>query len=210
MYFQYGIKETEYLKGRDPLLDRAVDKIGHIYREVDDDIFSSVIRHIIGQQISTPAQETIWKRLRDKIGAVNVDNIYTLQEDELQRLGITFRKAGYIRGFAKMVKDGELSIESLRGMSDNEVIKELTTVKGIGPWTAEMVLTFSLQRPDVVSHGDLAIRRGMMMLYGLEDISREEFRKYKRLYSPYGTVASLYLWAIAGGALQGAADGPVD
>jgi len=85
-------------------------------------------------------------------------------------------------------------------MSDEEAIESLCSLKGIGRWTAEMILIFSMQRPDVVSFGDLAILRGMRMLYHHREIDRKRFERYKKRYSPYGTVASLYLWAIAGGA----------
>ena len=86
-------------------------------------------------------------------------------------------------------------------MTDAEVAARLSPIKGIGVWTAEMLMTFCLQRPDIVSYGDLAIRRGMRMLYHHRKIDRKLFDRYARRYSPYGTVASLYLWAIAGGAI---------
>ena len=86
-------------------------------------------------------------------------------------------------------------------MTDEQVIRELSSLKGIGVWTAEMIMTFCMQRPDVVSYGDLAIIRGMRMLYRHREIDKEKFIRYRKRYSPYGTVASLYLWAIAGGAI---------
>ena len=86
-------------------------------------------------------------------------------------------------------------------MPDELVIQELSALKGIGVWTAEMIMTFCMQRPNIVSFGDLAILRGMRMLYRHKEIDRAKFEKYRKRYSPYGTVASLYLWAIAGGAL---------
>ena len=87
MYLEYGSKETEYLKSRDKLLGKSIDKIGHIYRELDTDAFSSVVKHIIGQQISTSAQVTIVKRLYEKIGLVNAKNIYNIKRDSLQKIG---------------------------------------------------------------------------------------------------------------------------
>ncbi|NLJ58240.1 MAG: DNA-3-methyladenine glycosylase 2 family protein [Tissierellia bacterium] len=203
MYFEYGNKEIEYLKKGDKLLGAAIDQIGHIYREVNTDVFSSIVRHIIGQQISTSAQATIWQRLRDRIGAVNPDTIYSIELNELQQIGITFRKAGYIKDLAEKVRNKEFDINSINDLPDEEVIRKLTTLKGVGIWTAEMLMIFCLQRPDVVSFGDLAIHRGMRMLYHHESINREMFEKYRKSYSPYGTVASLYLWAIAGGAIPG-------
>ena len=91
-------------------------------------------------------------------------------------------------------------------LPDQEVIRVLSALPGIGVWTAQMLLIFCLQRPDVVSFGDLGIRRGMRMLYRHREIDRERFARYARRCSPYGTVASLYLWAIAGGAIPGLTD----
>ncbi len=201
MYFEYDNKEIEFLKSRDKLLGEAIDHIGHIYRAVDNDIFSSIVHHIIGQQISTRAQVTIWQRLIDKIGDINADNIYSLELNELQKLGMTFKKAEYIKDFTDKVRNKEFDINILNDLSDEEIIKKLSSLKGIGVWTAEMIMIFCLQRPDVVSFGDLAIHRGMRMLYHHRNIDRKKFEKYKKRYSPYGTVASLYLWAIAGGAI---------
>ncbi|NLX93561.1 MAG: DNA-3-methyladenine glycosylase 2 family protein [Clostridiales bacterium] len=201
MYFEYGEKEIEFLKSRDKLLGEAIDRIGPIYRTVDSDLFSSVVHHIIGQQISTAAQVTIWQRLRDRVKIVGVDAIDALELAELQKLGMTFKKAGYIKDFAEKIKNKEFDIDALHDLSDAEVIKELVALKGVGVWTAEMLLIFSMQRPDVVSFGDLAIQRGMRMLYHHRNIDRKMFAKYARRYSPYATVAGLYLWAIAGGAI---------
>ncbi|WP_434295880.1 DNA-3-methyladenine glycosylase family protein [Clostridium botulinum] len=201
MYFEYGREETEFLKSRDELLGAAIDRIGHIYRAVDSDLFSSVVHHIIGQQISTRAQATIWKRLEDRLEIVDADAICSLELEELQRLGMTFRKAEYIKGFAQKVKNKKFDVEALNNLPDSEVIKELSALKGIGIWTAEMIIIFCMQRPDIISFGDLAIQRGMRMLYHYRSIHRKKFTKYARCYSPYGTVAGLYLWAIAGGAI---------
>ena len=201
MYFEYGNKEIEFLKKRDKLLGEAIERIGHINRPVDSDVSSSIVHHIIGQQISTVALATIWQRLIDRIGQVNSESICSLELDELQKLGMTFRKAGYIKDFADKIRNEEFDINSINELTNEEIIKKLTALKGIGVWTAEMILIFCLQRPDVLSFGDLAIHRGMRMLYHHKDIDRKRFEKYAKRYSPYGTVASLYLWAIAGGAM---------
>ena len=91
-------------------------------------------------------------------------------------------------------------------MADDEVIAALSSLKGVGVWTAEMILIFCMQRQDVVSFGDLAILRGMRMLYRHREIDKAKFEKYRKRYSPYGSVASLYLWEISGGALEGVTD----
>jgi DNA-3-methyladenine glycosylase II len=201
LYFQYGNEEIEYLKKRDKLLGEAIDKIGHINRKVDSDLFSSVVHHIIGQQISSAAQATVWNRVLDKLGTINADTVCLCSIEKLQSCGMTFRKAEYIKEFAAKVRSGQFDIKSLYDMPDEDVIRELTSLNGIGVWTAEMIMIFCMQRPDIVSYGDLAIHRGMRMLYHHRKIDKKLFTKYARRYSPYGTVASLYLWAIAGGAI---------
>lgn len=206
MYFKYGDAEINYLKSRDKRLGEAIDKIGPIEREVDPDLFSSVVHHIIGQQISTAAQSTIWRRMRELLGTVDMDSICGCDAERLQTVGITFKKVEYIKDFAQKVRSGEFDIESLHGKSDEEVAAELSALKGIGVWTAEMIMTFAMQRPDILSYGDLAIHRGMRMLYHHRKIDKALFEKYRRRYSPCGTVASLYLWAIAGGAIDGMKD----
>ncbi len=201
MYFEYGNEEIEYLSRRDKRLGEAISRIGHIERETDTDLFASIIHHIIGQQISTAAQRTIWGRLTETVGTVNADSIIALGRDGIQCIGTTFKKADYILDFACQVQAGTIKIDGLEALPDAEVIRELSSIKGIGVWTAEMLMTFCLQRPDIVSFGDLAILRGMRMLYRHREIDKARFERYRKRYSPYGTVASLYLWAIAGGAL---------
>lgn len=201
MFFEYGEKEISYLKTQDKRLGDAIDRIGHINRAVDSDLFSSVVHHIIGQQISTAAQATLWKRLNERLGSVTADTILALGREELQTVGMTFKKTDYILDFAEKVQSSIFDIKGLDKLTDEEVIKELSALKGIGVWTAEMIMTFCMQRPNVVSFGDLAIHRGMRMLYRHRKIDRAKFERYRKRYSPYGTVASLYLWAIAGGAI---------
>ena len=104
------------------------------------------------------------------------------------------RKASYIRGAAESVLSGELDIGSLGSMPDELVIKELTKLRGIGKWTAEMLLIFSLERPDVFSRDDLGLTRGLCKLHALTRLTDATFEHYRRLYSPYCSVASFYLW----------------
>ncbi len=206
MYFRYGEKETDYLRSRDPALGAVIDKVGHIDRLIDPDLFSSVVHQIIGQQISTKAQTTIWNRMRDAFGDVSPEAVAAADPELLQSFGMTFRKAEYIREFAGKVSDGSFDLQEIRELPDKEAAARLTSLRGVGVWTAEMILLFCLERPDILSFDDLAIRRGLRMVYHQRSISRELFEKYRRRYSPYGSVASLYLWAVAGGAIEGLSD----
>lgn len=200
-YFTYGPTELSHLAQNDPRLGWAIEQIGMIKRATEPDFFTSITRAIVGQQISTKAQASIFERLNTMVGTLTPQHVVGLTIEELQSVGMTFRKAEYIQGIAQKMASGELDPASFDAMSDEEVIKELITLKGVGVWTAEMLLIFCLQRPDIVSYGDLAILRGMKILYGLEDISKQVFETIRTRYSPYGSIASLYLWAIAGGKL---------
>ena len=201
MYFAYGERELSYLRQKDKRLSAVMDRIGHIDRAVDPDLFSSVVHHIIGQQISTKAQATIWQRIHDTLGSINAETILNAGVPALQALGMTFRKAEYITDFAEKVHTGAFDLNAVERMNDEDAIRALSSLKGIGVWTAEMILLFCMQRPDIFSYDDLAIRRGLRMVYHHREIDRERFERYRRRFSPYGSVASLYLWAVAGGAI---------
>ena len=206
MHFEYGEKEISYLKSRDAKLADVIDRLGFVEREIDTDLFSAVVHHIIGQQISTKAQATIWQRMQDSLGQVNTETILSAGVSILQALGISFRKAEYITDFARKVHTGEFDIEAVSQMSDTDAISALSSLKGIGVWTAEMILLFCMQRPDIFSYDDLAIQRGLRMVYHHRRIDRKLFEKYRRRFSPYCSVASLYLWAVSGGAIPGMRD----
>ena len=201
MYFSYGEAELAYLRQRDKRLGKVIDRIGHIDRTVDTDLFSSVVHHIIGQQISTKAQATIWKRMQDTLSTVNAESVLSADIPALQSLGMTFRKAEYITDFAQKVHTGAFDLNAVEHMSDDEAIRALSSLKGIGVWTAEMILLFCMQRPDIFSYDDLAIQRGLRMVYHHRKIDRTLFGKYRRRFHPYCSVASLYLWAVSGGAI---------
>ena len=196
-FFEYGHTEIEHLKRRDKKLGEAIDRIGMLQREIRPDPFTALISSIVSQQISKKAAETVWNRLAVLIGRITPENIATISLDEIQSCGMSARKAGYIQGIANAATYGLVNFDTLYTLSDEEIIKKLSSLNGVGVWTAEMLLIFSLCRPDVVSYGDLAIRRGMMNLYGLKELPKEKFDRYVKRYSPYGSVASLYLWELS-------------
>lgn len=198
--FQYDNSHTDYLASRCPKMAMAIDKIGHIDRPVNPDIFSELIRAIIGQQISSSAAQTVWQRLMN-LTDITPNALANLSADDLQGIGISYRKVGYIQGIACDILDNQLDLDSLHTMSDDEIKQVLVAFKGVGEWTAQMLMIFSLNRMDVLSQHDLAIVRGLRMLYRHREITPKLFAKYQRRFAPYNSVASLYLWAIAGGAL---------
>lgn len=195
--FEYSQAELAYLKKRDKKMGFAIERIGMIEREVNPNLFTALLNSIVSQQISSQAAATVWRRMQERWGEITPQTIAAASVEEIQACGMSIRKAGYIKGIAEMVVKQELILSEFYHLPDSEIIKRLSALHGIGKWTVEMLLIFSLQRPDVLSWGDLAIQRGMMNLYGLKTLSKEQFDKYRQRYSPYGSVASLYLWALA-------------
>lgn len=195
--FQYGQMELDYLRKKDKKLGEAIDRIGFIEREVIPDLFTALVNSIVAQQISMKAVDTIWRRMEERFGEITAENMAKQAVEDVQQCGMTMKKAVWIKSIADSVCSGDLDLDELAQLSDEEVCRRLCLLNGIGLWTAEMLMTFSLQRKDVVSWGDLAIRRGMMRLYHHKKLDKAKFERYKRRYSPYGTIASLYLWRIS-------------
>ena len=198
-YFPYSETQTAYLKAHDHMLGAVIDNAGHLYRELHPHLFTALIHAILGQQISTKAHETIWKRAVAAYAPMSPDHLSTMDIDEIRAVGISARKADYIRVIAQTIQNGEISLDTLHTLSDKAVCDALSALKGVGVWTAEMLMIFSMARPDILSFADLGIIRGMKMVYGYETVTKEIFQKHKALYSPYATTASLYLWAVSKG-----------
>jgi len=189
--------ELDYLRKKDKKLGEAIDRIGFIEREVIPDLFTALVNSIVAQQISMKAVDTIWGRMEERFGEITAGNIAKQAVEDIQQCGMTMKKAVWIKSIAESVCCGDLNLNELAQLPDEEVCRRLCLLDGIGLWTAEMLMTFSLQRKDVVSWGDLAIRRGMMRLYHHKKLDKAKFERYKKRYSPYGTIASLYLWRIS-------------
>ncbi|WP_413738075.1 DNA-3-methyladenine glycosylase family protein [Sodalis sp. RH21] len=193
--FAYGTTELDWLAKKDKRMAEAIERIGLITRPLMPDLFAALIRNIIDQQISTKAGITVNGRLSALAGAITPASIERLTAEQIQSCGMSMRKALYIKGAATAAMSGELDLAAIHDYTDQQVIDALSRLPGIGIWTAEMLMIFSLGRPDILSWGDLAIRRGMMNLYRHKTLPRERFERYRRRYSPYGSTASLYLWA---------------
>jgi DNA-3-methyladenine glycosylase II len=195
--FRYGSTEIDHLGKRDKRLGKAIEEIGMIERDVTPDLFTALVASVASQQVSAKAAETVWTRMEERFGSITPESISAAAVEEIQQCGMSMKKAGYIKGIGDAAGEGGLDLGGLHELPDEDVIARLTALNGVGVWTAEMLLIFSMERPDVVSWGDLAIRRGMMRLYGKEAIDRAAFERYRKRYSPYGSVASLYLWEIS-------------
>lgn len=200
-FFEYGEEEIRYLKSKDKRLGKVIDRLGYIRRKTDSDLFTAVVHHIVGQQISTRAQQTIWTRMNEGLGSVTAETLLSAGRDRIKSFGLTYRKADYILDFSRQVESKAFDGEAVANLDDQEAIGALTALKGIGRWTAEMILLFCLKRKDILSYGDLGIIRGLRMLYRHREVDRVRFERYRKRFSPYGSVAALYLWAISGGAI---------
>ena len=195
MFYSYGETEINHLKRRDKKMAAAIDRLGMLARPLSPDLFAALIRNIVDQQISVKAALTVNARLVALLGTVTPMTVAAASAEAIQGCGMTM--AGYIKGAAEAALNGSLDLSAIAQLPDNDVIAQLSSLNGVGVWTAEMLLISSLCRPDVLSWGDLAIRRGMMNLYRHKTLPRERFERYRRRYAPYGTTASLYLWALS-------------
>ncbi len=186
------------LAKRDKRLGRVIARLEPPQRPVQPDCFVGLVDSIVAQQISGKAAKTVSGRLRAAVGRLTPEALAHIEPEALRACGLSQRKAAYVQGVAAAVLSGALDMERLHLAPDAEAIRILSALDGVGVWTAEMLLIFSLCRPDVLSWGDLGIRQGMARLYGDRTLTRERFEQRRRRYSPFGSLASLYLWELAG------------
>jgi DNA-3-methyladenine glycosylase II len=196
--FEYGQTEIEHLRRRDKKLGAAIEVIGLIKREIRPDPFAALVMSVVAQQISNKAADAIRGRLHTLLEEITPESIAGADSSQMRECGLSGRKIDYIKRIPDAALRGEIDVSCFHNMTDEEIIRQLSSLRGIGVWTAEMLLLFSLCRPDIVSWGNQAIRRGMMNLYGLKTLTKSQFQRYRKRYSPYGSVASLYLWALSG------------
>jgi len=160
--------------------------------------FFALARAIVGQQLSMAAASTIFDRLL-ALGDMEPETLVALDEDELRAVGLSRAKAGYLKDLAARVLDGRLDLAVLPSLPDDEVIAQVTEVRGIGRWSAEMFLIFALNRPDVLALDDAGLLRAAGWLLGLgRPASRDELADAGERWRPYRSLASLYLWRAIG------------
>jgi DNA-3-methyladenine glycosylase II len=174
------------------------DGLGDPRRGRPDDLYGTLVRSIVGQQLSTRAAAAIYARLTDRYGGRTPTPVEVLEDDpeELRAAaGLSRAKVTFLRSLAEHVLDGSLQLDRLEALSDDQVKAELVAVNGLGPWTADLFLMFQLERPDVLPVGDLGIRRAVMQRYGLEAMpTPTEVERIGEPWRPHRTLASLFLW----------------
>lgn len=190
-----------YFQKIDPVLYEAMKVIGEIppvtKRRSKVDHFTELCASIVSQQLSTKVADIIWARVLHLLPdqQVTPESILSTDTESFRKVGISYAKIRYIKDLAQKVRDQVIDLEKLDDLSDEEIISELIKVKGIGRWTAEMFLMFSLDRPDVFSVGDLGLKRAIQKLYALESEPDEKYlRELSSKWSPYRTHASRILW----------------
>ncbi|HWC08010.1 MAG TPA: DNA-3-methyladenine glycosylase [Solirubrobacterales bacterium] len=194
------------LAAMDPTMAALIERIGEIdletrlkrrSEEAPRDAYGALLRAIVGQQLSTKAARTIYLRVLDLFDGTTPtpQQLLDAKEADLRGAGLSGRKVEYVQDLARHVLSGELELERLDDLGDEEAIEEIVAVRGLGRWTAEMFLIFHLQRPDVLSGGDLGIRKAIQIEYGLDEMpTPQEVVERSERWSPHRSLASLYLW----------------
>ncbi len=189
-------KALLYLK-KDAKLRKIIEKYELSDWEKESDLFKDLIESIINQQLSGKAAATIFGRFKKLFGTKNFPkpkDIFKVSDEKIRACGISYSKIKYIKGICQAIVDKSLDVKKILSLSDEEVIIELTKLKGVGRWTAEMILIFSLQRPDVFSTGDLGLRTAVSKLYKIDREDKEKIEKISKKWSPYRSLASRLLW----------------
>ena len=187
----------KHLTRRDAVMRRIIKQVGPFSLKPQRDYFQILVRSIISQQISTAAARTISQRLKDHLHPAKISPLTIAQLDlnTLRGLGISQQKANYALDLARCVNEGRLKLRTIQRKPDEQVIRELTMVKGIGVWTAHMFMIFALGRRDVLPVGDLGIRSAIQRNYGLTELpGTKEIECIAEPWRPFASIASWYLW----------------
>src|SRR5690554_537361 len=194
MYFKYGNKELNYLSNKDLKMKTLIETYGYLEIKVNDNLFNEIVDSLLSQQISIKAAITIKERLINLIGDINPLNINNQSLETINSLGIPLRRAEALKSLAAFFLINPNIKEDIKDLSNEDKVKELIKFKGIGPWTAKMLLIHSFNELDIFPTEDLGIKRGLMNVYGLSEVTKENERYFKELFSPYGSVAAFYIW----------------
>ena len=192
MKVNYWEEAKKELSIKDDILRKIINKSGNEYLSTSKDPFVTLFNSILGQQISDSAATSIKKKITSKV-KITAKEIDRISEENLKNCGVSRMKISYLKDLSSKIINKEISFKDLYKLDDNEVIKYLTSVKGIGDWTAEMFMIFHLGRPNILPIKDIGIINSLVKMYG-EDKKNINFEKYYLLWSPWNTVACWYLW----------------
>jgi len=193
-------KAVRYLS-KDPILEKLIKTHGELKLDGEVNLLSDIIESIVNQQLSEKAGATIWGRFKALYNSKTFPDpkkVLKTSDEKIRGCGLSYSKIKYIKGVCEAVIKNEISLERLGEQTDGEVISELIKLKGIGKWTAEMILMFSLKRPDVFSLGDLGLRTAVSKLYKVDRDNIKKIESISLKWSPYRTIAARYLWKSLG------------
>ena len=199
MRFEIADRDKRELVKRIPEFRAAVERIELTPFEYGGDLFHELAHSIVSQQLAVRAAEAVFSRVKALPGGLTPETLLAAETETLRGCGLSARKVEYLRGIARSSLAGELDEKRLARLPDAELIEALTKLKGVGVWTAEMLLIFHFGRRDVLSTGDLGVRRGLEMLLGKNGFTAAELADIRRRCSPCGTLAALYLWRLKDG-----------
>jgi DNA-3-methyladenine glycosylase II len=192
---EYWQRATRELAERDPVLRRLTGRFHGLALGSRGDAFSTLARSIVGQQISVKAAQSVWEKLAGRLGAVTPVLLCQAHPARLRACGLSGQKSAYLRDLARRFRDGTLDAAKWHAIDDETLIAELTRVRGIGRWTAEMFLIFYLTRPDVLPLADLGLQKAMRLNYNRgRPLSLARMQKIGAAWAPWRSVATWYMW----------------
>jgi DNA-3-methyladenine glycosylase II len=191
----YWIEATRALSARDAILAQLITHHRAFIVGSRGDAFQTLARAIVGQQISVKAAQSVWTRLVDCVRIMQPQAVVQADSGMLRAAGLSQRKAEYVQDLARRFHEGSIDVADWGSMDDEAIIEQLTAVRGIGRWTAEMYLIFNLARPDVLPVGDLGLQRALSIQYNRgRPLSQRKLRTVTKPWMPWRSVATWYMW----------------
>jgi DNA-3-methyladenine glycosylase II len=195
----WEIREAYHDLEKDPVIGAVIKLTGKLEHLPERDLYEALLSSIISQQLSTKAANTIYSRFREIFGGTppSPEQLINTPAEMMRSTGISFQKAGYLHSIARFAAEGKLEAEKINRMTDDELVEYLTFIKGVGRWTAEMILIFSMNRPDVFPVDDLGVRQSVLNLYGLPDhgkITSAGLIQLSEGWRPWRSLVSRHLW----------------
>ena len=190
---------VSYLRNCDSKLADVIDRVGPCKLRVERNHYWMLVTSILSQQLSAAAARTIRNRVADLLpsGSRTAADLHSVSDDDLRLAGVSSQKIGFLRSLTTAVLDGQLRFSDIEECQNHDVVERLVAIKGIGPWTADMFLTFSLERLDVFPGGDAGVRSAMRRIYSIDpEAPLNAYEEIAAKWQPYASIASWYCWRV--------------